>query len=303
MLKKKSFFDIFNIPDIPEHIRTSLQNAVVKGITHLKQENALEIDILTPYIVDSSILFEMEMLIALHILKDPTFKIRILPEFVKMPSMTPIELFESYRDNILWELEHYGGNISVLSLLKEATAESGENGHLLFTVYNAFLADICGAEMVRYIRDLLLKRFGVDTAPSFKMCDDPHVLSEIRQKQEEQLQQIQTVSIPSHPVGLPHQQESREPRLIYGKNTEGKITKIEDIHNFFEGQVVVQGCILSCEGRKTKREDTWLLILGLTDYSNSITAKVFLKEKTEYYIANVLKVHFVCIANHVTGHV
>lgn len=276
---KKSFFDIFNIPDIPEHICTSLQNAVVKGITHRKQENVLEIDILTPYIVDSSILFEMETLIALHVLKDPTFKIRILPEFVKIPSMTPIELFESYRDNILWELEHRGGNISVLSLLKEATVESDENGHLLFTVYNAFLADICGAEMVNYIRELLLKRFRVDTAPSFKMCDDPHVLSEIRQKQEEQLQQIQTVSIPSHPAGLPHQQESREPRLIYGKNTEGKITKIEDIHNFFEGQVVVQGCILSCEERKTRREDTWLLILGLTDYSDSITAKVFLKEK------------------------
>ena len=48
MLKKKSFFDVFNVSDIPEPIRTSLQNAVVKGITHLKQENALEIDILTP---------------------------------------------------------------------------------------------------------------------------------------------------------------------------------------------------------------------------------------------------------------
>ena len=232
MLEKKSFFDIFNIPDIPEHIRTSLQNAVVKGITHLKQENALEIDILTPYIVDSPTLFEIEKLIALHVLKDPTFKIRILPEFVNVSSMAPIELFESYRDNILWEVEHRGGNISVLSLLKEATVESDENGHLLFTVYNAFLADICGAEMVRYIRDLLLKRFGIDTAPSFKMCDDPHVLSEIRQKQEEQLQQIQTVSIPSRLDGLSHQQQKpQEPLLIYGKNTEGEITKIEDIHD------------------------------------------------------------------------
>lgn len=70
----------------------------------------------------------------------------------------------------------------------------------------------------------------------------------------------------------------KDPNLFYGRNTIGAIIPMEELDKL-EGEVVIRGEILSYEEKKLKKEGLLLVILTLTDYTDSITTKIFVKEE------------------------
>ena len=64
--------------------------------------------------------------------------------------------------------------------------------------------------------------------------------------------------------------------MIYGKNVDGELLRIEELNNF-EGEAVIRGCVVSYLERNLKQPDKKLVILSVTDFTDTIEVKIFIK--------------------------
>ncbi|HEX3075271.1 MAG TPA: PolC-type DNA polymerase III [Lachnospiraceae bacterium] len=78
-----------------------------------------------------------------------------------------------------------------------------------------------------------------------------------------------------------------DPDTIYGKGFEGEAIPIADIQDEV-GEVVVRGKIIKLETRELRNEKT-ILTFALTDFTDTISAKIFLKNEQVSEVTDVLK--------------
>ncbi|OON92395.1 MAG: DNA polymerase III subunit alpha [Candidatus Epulonipiscium fishelsonii] len=82
-----------------------------------------------------------------------------------------------------------------------------------------------------------------------------------------------------------------DPTLIMGKNCDGKVFPIVDITEEL-GELVIEGQIINFETREIRSEKT-ILIFDITDFTDTITCKIFVKnEELSYMLENVCKGKF-----------
>ncbi len=78
-----------------------------------------------------------------------------------------------------------------------------------------------------------------------------------------------------------------DPDVFYGKNVEGPVTPISDIQDAV-GEVVVVGDIVNVQERDIKGEKK-LVIFSITDYTDTISAKLFLKQEQAKEVCSHLR--------------
>ena len=84
-----------------------------------------------------------------------------------------------------------------------------------------------------------------------------------------------------------YKKHPQDPDIFYGRSLEGEVIPISDIQDEI-GEVVIRGKILSYEAREL-RNDKSLVIFSVTDYSDAIGCKLFLKTEQLEEIAPKLK--------------
>ena len=70
--------------------------------------------------------------------------------------------------------------------------------------------------------------------------------------------------------------QKKSPDLLYGRNTDGELTDMEDLE-LLEGEVVIRGKIQAIEERETKNKSNFIWSVLLTDFTDSIKVKLFLQ--------------------------
>ncbi len=78
-----------------------------------------------------------------------------------------------------------------------------------------------------------------------------------------------------------------DPDIIYGKGFEGDLVPISDIQDEI-GEVVIRGKIINVEARELRNEKT-IFIFTLTDFTDSIQGKIFIKTEESEELSSVLK--------------
>jgi DNA polymerase III subunit alpha, Gram-positive type len=78
-----------------------------------------------------------------------------------------------------------------------------------------------------------------------------------------------------------------DPDTIYGKGFEGEAVPIADVQDEI-GEVVIRGKIISVEARELRNEKT-IIIFTLTDFTDSIQGKIFIKTEEAGDVISVLK--------------
>lgn len=92
----------------------------------------------------------------------------------------------------------------------------------------------------------------------------------------------------------PKKKLPNDPSVIYGRNFEGDLVSIVDIQDEI-GEVVVHGKIVSTEERELRNGKT-LLMFSLTDFTDSITVKIFInKDDSQKVCGELSKGAFVLI--------
>ncbi|WP_167956814.1 PolC-type DNA polymerase III [Anaerosporobacter faecicola] len=78
-----------------------------------------------------------------------------------------------------------------------------------------------------------------------------------------------------------------DPDTIYGKSFDGETSAIVDIQDEV-GEVVVRGKVLKLEARELRNEKT-IITFAVTDFTDTISAKIFLKNEQVEEVTSVLK--------------
>lgn len=80
---------------------------------------------------------------------------------------------------------------------------------------------------------------------------------------------------------------SDDPDMIFGRDTEGELIEIKQIETEM-GEVVIQGQIISVDSRPIRNEKT-ILMFAVTDFTDSIMVKMFLRNEGLAEIENEIK--------------
>ena len=280
MMQDQEIFSFFEVRNVPQELRTETQTLLVKNVDYYQKAQRLDVFVSADHMIDSPGLTEAEKLIADQAFPSHDILVRIIPRFMLNPVPTALEILEQYKDNIAWELEHKKKDIPVRMLYKGSYAEETSKGIVLRTK-DKFMAEIAGQKLIDYLKEILLMRFGLDTCVFLEVCEDPEFIQAQLFNHEQERLRILNEYRTAVPTGQKADTAKTTPKkpeslLLYGKNTDGAITRLDELDDI-KGNIVVRGRILSSEVRKTKQEEKKLLILSLTDDTDSIAAKLFLK--------------------------
>lgn len=287
MENAQNIFEFFGKLDPPEHLFLPLRSAMVEKVDCYTKQQLLKVYISTDHIINSDLFQETEKLIVSQMFPDQGVKVKIIPQFHLDRTLTPLEALELYHDNILWELYNKKRDIPSFLLYKDATFQQTDHG-VIITVDNSFMAEMRGNALKEYIQTLLLERFAIVARIIVDVQEDPEVKEEMLKKLEADRKRALMDSMMQVAIEAPtevtakkgekkraNRRQAKSPDLIYGRNTDGEITKMEDLEHL-EGEVVVRGKVQSIEEKETKNKKfIWAILL--TDYTDSIKIKLFLK--------------------------
>ena len=293
MEERKRFFDYFPALNVTDEIRTLLESTAVEKAAFFKKEKVLYMVAVFTEIIESKLIAEIENQIKTQLFEQHDLKVTISPRFNLEYPLQVQEILEQYRENIIWELREKEHDILLALMFEEAKIELDGCNIEIFS-HNKFVVDFKGEALKKYLHHVFSERFSVNAKITLEVREDPEAIQKLMEQKrldEERLRhefsarisekkgntQGKTNKSARAPKATTAKSREKEPDLIYGKNTSGKVMAIEDL-NDMEGEVVIRGQILSCEERKIKREDKLLLILSLTDFTDTITAKLFVKK-------------------------
>lgn len=284
-MQHQDIFSFFGVNNIPQELYVKTQALLVENVDYYQKAQRLDVFVSADQIIDSPSLAEAEKLIAEQAFPNQALHICIIPRFSLKDALSVLEILRHYKDNIIWELEHKKRDVPMRMLYTESCVEVIPKGIVLRTK-NKFMAELAGQKLVEFLKEILQLRFGLDMGVFLETCEDPELTRAQLRKQEEERTRVLNEHTTAHQPSQKADTQKTAPEkpvslLLYGKNTDGIVTRLDNLDDI-EGNVVVRGRILSSEVRKTKREDKKLLILSLTDDTDSITAKLFLNaELTE----------------------
>lgn len=301
-MDKQNLFEFFGKLDPPEDLFLQLRSVMVESADFFTKQQLLKVYVSSDHLINSDLFYEAEKLVIAQMFPEQGVKIRIIPRFHLDRSLTAIGALEIYHKNILWELYNKQHDIPAYLLYKDAVVQEKEQG-LQIILDNPFMADIRGGALKEYLQTLLKERFGIEIRITIDVQEDPEVKQELLQRLEADRKQALLESMTRVSVGVPGEKEgnaknnaptisgrrrAKDPMLIYGKNTDGDMTAMEELEHL-EGEVVVRGMIRSLEEKETKTKSKLIWSILLTDFTDSTKVKMFLKPKEAEELRAVLQ--------------
>ena len=243
-------------------------------------------------IVNSKVFDELEKIIYQQLLGNTDAKLYIIPKFNLQNNLNALDIIEKYRDNIEWEIQYKENDMLMLVLFKELKI-SFEDNEIILTAYNKFMSEFRGKNLIEFLKRILFERFNIKVNVKIEVEENPEILEEYLKNKELEEKRLAKEYVIQNPTPQPTVKQSvevkkpsikrtdkaRKPKdvnLIYGKNVDGELLRIEELNNF-EGEAVIRGCVVSYLERNLKQPDKKLVILSVTDFTDTIEVKIFIK--------------------------
>ncbi len=285
MEKHQKLFDFFGAQNIPKEFEEQFENVLVEKVNMFPQQQLLDVYITAESIINSYTFAEAEKWIAKSVFNDNA-KIHLLPRFINKEWGSAKDILDDYLEDILWEIKHKKKDILMYLLLKDADIKETENG-IVLGFWNPFAADFKGRDLTLFIRNALEERFRIKVNLDYKIQEQPEVMNNYAAVMNEEknraveitTQNASMAKVTPARTGATtqlYQKRKKDANLVYGKNVDGDIMNMEDIEDV-EGEVVIQGQIMALAEKDTKTKTKRMVLICLTDFTDSIMVKLFLK--------------------------
>ncbi|WP_425516060.1 PolC-type DNA polymerase III [Anaerolentibacter hominis] len=302
------FFEVFDQMEVNNGLYDLFRDVDVEKVAVSRKKNQICLFIHSGRLIPYRNRVSMESLLKRQVFVQMPGAVHIVEHYELSAQYTPEKLFQIYLDSLLAELSDT--SYVEYSILKESDWEF--NGNIVtFTLGDNFLNRTYEKHLQEFLGQVFDQRFGipVDIRFIFEKRQEPEEEEEniVRiprkekpvQKQEEKAAPAQ--SAPSGgmkreskiPGGRSYRdtRRSSDPDVFFGRNTEGETVKICDIQDEI-GEVVIHGQVVDYEERDIPSGKK-LVIFSLTDFTDTISVKLFLKpEQAEEVCPNVKKGSF-----------
>ena len=327
----KGFAEVFPTLKLTEPIRELMNQTVVDQVTATKKQDLIRIYLHSPNLIAKSDLYRVEDAIRKQLFPGVSLSVRIRERFVLSSQYTPENLLDSYKDSILLELKSH--NPVLYTVFKNAEI-SFSNEKVVVSLEEGILGHSYSKELCLILDRILNERCGLSCAietnyvqreKAEPVAEDSweKKRKEVRDRQERVAKEAQesaeggsteakrkddpASSTSGRQTGTGTQTsfrnrrgrkggqtpKSTNPALLYGKEFDGEIIPLRELDAEPRVDVCIHGQIFSLDVRVTKT-GKHLYILDLTDFTDSITVKVFVnEEQNEEFQAKVKKGTFV----------
>lgn len=313
----KYFVEVFPTLQLENRIKDLFEQVSVERISSTKKKDILRIYIACDYLIEKEIIIEIEEAIKKQLFPGINMKVKIYERFHLSSQYNPKKLTEIYRNSILMELKEYSP--IEYHLFKKAEITFPETGQMILTIEESVPARGKEEELLRVLDKIYQERCGLEVRISIAYKENT---SSVNQDEEEQkiLRQVQEITariglgqesagmdseslVPAASSGAEEKkapEQSREegpnrrqmrrsdnPDVIYGKDFEETAIPIEDIIGEM-GEVTIRGKILNMDKRDIRNDKT-ILIYDITDFTDTLTVKIFVSTDQVSDITGVLK--------------
>ena len=309
----QKFFEVFNGLSMPKELTDILADVEVTKITKTSANDVYRFHIQSDRLIEKEYILKAEAIITKNIFKGKT-KAKIIERYNLSKQYTAPKLWDIYYDSLLLEFKEQ--DIIIYSMLKKAQYTFTDDMHLTIHAAESIVSDYYSEIVKKDIERIFLYRFGFELYVNFEF-DSEFEFSFIDESEKQFENELKNISERAGKVDKAAKEakenqdkqdavqgekkpentkpaftekkpefkkefrrepkKSDNPDVIYGRDFDDEITKIETILDEI-GEVVIAGQIRNVETREIKNEKT-ILIFDVTDYTDTMTVKMFLKNE------------------------
>lgn len=294
----KYFFDVFPVLQVNEEMKKILTDMEVQRVVSNRQRTRLRVYLSGERLIHKKNIFQLERNIKTQLFPKQEMTVKIIEKYRLSAQYTPQTLFDIYKDSILEEIRAY--SLVLYNIFRCADPEFDEPGHMRLHLEDTFLIKERSEELLEILYKIICDRCGLPVViePVFekkqkekqKDADDFYLEPEIsravhtpeRQASPARQRKAET-ALPKKPerkayTGRTAFKRSDNPDVFFGRDFEDPVMPIDQIQGEM-GEVAVRGKVLRMEVRELRGGEKSLVIISLTDFTDSIIAKIFTRNE------------------------
>lgn len=308
---EKEFFDVFPNLKVEDKLKELLDMVSVTKVSCNADKTRLWVWIKSTRWIHKKHILALEKAIEEQCFAGLTILVRVLEKFVLSRQYTPENFLEVYRGSMAMELKNY--NRLEYNLFSRSQMTFPEENHMVLSMPDSVISREKGENLVEYLQKVFCERCGMDLEiePVYveakeskyrknaalqiaqeveQVIQKAHIRKEAKEARQED-REDQAVQEPkkeertqdkkfTERKGFDKKGEYRRPRkdpnpdVIYGRDFEEEAIPLESITGEM-GEVVIRCQVMSVEERLIRNEKT-ILIIAVTDFTDSIVMKMFL---------------------------
>lgn len=310
-----TFFEVFDTLSISGSLYDLFAEVIVEKVNISRSTFEVKIHLFSKRLISRKQIKQMEYQIKKQLFHKMSNKISIIDRYELSASYTPEKLMPIYFDSILAEFEEE--SMIECNILRHSRW-SFEEDVLHITLDDSFIIKSKAQNIKIKLEDIFKNRFGYPVRVFFDYIPIPEskeveeeVVSVVNLKSsEERISSEDLVPLGkegkdsvllapgttgSHNTGRKKNNYTKytpkkaihDPDTIYGKGFEGEAIPISEIQDEI-GEVVIRGKIQKLETRELRNEKT-LITFSVTDFTDTISGKIFLKNEQLPEVLETLK--------------
>lgn len=301
----KPFFSVFPDLKVSDDVRSLFEDANIREITLKKKENTLKISFQCDHLISRVDTWRMERTIREQLFSKRFVKIRFQESYHLSEQYNLKYLMEHYMKSFLFELK--GKGEVIFNVVRKGDYRI-EDDVITFYFEDTFVNRNKAPEIKEFFEMILKERFSIDAKVGFdfsktidrslKMESDYRLQQEIhtivehadiveKEQKEEKKARKKAAATKKEHMFKKKPKYSDDPTLLYGRNCDGELMEIKDIYDEI-GEVVIHGQITFLETREIRNEKT-IIIFHITDFTDTISCKVFVRNEQLSDILDGLK--------------
>jgi len=303
---EKKFLEAFPGLLISEDIRELIENTKVTKIAVNQTKTALRIYITSNQWISKQNIYACESAIREQFFRDVEMSVKIIEKFNLSKQYTAQNFMDVYQDSISLELKKYNAIVNNLFVSAKKSFVAPDEMQLILP--DSVVAQEKGEELIGILEKVFCERCNLDFKVNISYQGGK--LSKSRKRTEHQIQQTadhiakrndDNINVPNADtrtgekaqVGEDFKEKGKtkatrrggygrnvrksdNPDVIYGQDFEDDAIALEEIVTEM-GEVVVRGKVIAYQ-RRAIRNDLSILIFSISDFTDSITAKIFLPD-------------------------
>ena len=311
-MEEKKFFDAFPTLQLNKELTGIFAESVVYHISMNSQRTHVKIYIKFNRLIGRDVLTKIEAEMKRQIKPFFAMEVHIVERFELSSLHNAKTIMEQYKDSMLFELKR--NNMMLLQLFREAKINMKGEDEMEVTLKDNFVSREYSDELKKAIEDMLLNRFAMEVKVVFNFvkADESRQSKEAEYKITQMVEEIskRAVEARKQENSENHSEESQEtdkpkkvqeapkpakkqanfktfdnkggfkatrsdnPDVVYGRDIlDDPITLDTVIHEM--GEIVFRGQAINVESREL-RSGKFIMSMDITDFTDSITVKLFL---------------------------
>lgn len=272
-----------------------MDDITVERMVMPRDRSELRVSLRAPFLIARRDIYALEA--AIRQVYFPGKEVRVtVREHFELGDMTPQQAFEAYRPSI--ELELRRDWLMLFNVFRRSEVKFPSADVMQLAVPDSVVDRRYGQQLAQWLQELFAERLGLKVevrlqtgggaAAPERDEDVEDLIEEIsrRSRRAETAKTANTAAAPPRASAKKYYKKKFEPGTGYGYKFEEDPLEIAEITEEM-GEVVIQGRVLNVEERQLKTGNL-LEIFGVTDRTDSIRVKLFLKPEEKEQIAPLI---------------